>query len=586
MKNLPKYCWEIKEINQEKYKEMMEKIPELRWYPWLVEVYLRRGIESEEELREFLYPESVVIPHPREEFSDLEKAVELLGKSIQEGEQIGICGDYDVDGMTSTALLIRSLRALGGEVSYEIPSRLSEGYGINERIVESCYEREVKLILTVDNGINAIEPIKKAKELGMKVIITDHHEVPAELPIADAILNPKLLPKSSPYASLAGVGMAYTLALSLAERLDQWRPLVRPLRELCTLGTIADMVPLKGVNRRWVKRGLKTLPDSNILGIQALIQSCNLNLKTPLKPTAIGFHLGPRINAIGRIGDPQVIMDLLVTEDWDEAQRLAAICEATNQKRQELCQQIEAEAIAEIEESGFEATKDYILVLAQPHWHYGVVGIVASRLVQRYGVPVFLGSGGCGEIIRGSARSIPGFDLVACLKAHSDLLLKYGGHQAAAGFTLPLNHLPQFKEQLRVFAQAHLSPEQLRPRMAVDAEVSFADLTWDFYDELEKMEPFGIENPEPIFLARHVNIVQQAVMGAQKKHLMLTLEQNGKKMKAKAWNWASLFPLPSPLDILYHLKLNYWMNEFSLELELLDAKPSFGEDAWNPQKIY
>jgi single-stranded-DNA-specific exonuclease len=301
--------------------------------PLISQLLINRGIATSAQAQAFLDPESIILPQPLEEFPDLALSVELLQEAIASQSKIAICGDYDADGMTSTALLLRSLRALGALVDYAIPSRMQEGYGINKRIVEEFHSEGVKLILTVDNGISAYEAIARAKELGLKVIVTDHHDIPQQLPPADAILNPKLIAESSPYRGVAGVGVAYILAVSLAQQLGEFRGLIQPMLELFTLGTIADLAPLTGVNRRWVKRGLKLLPKSKLPGVQALIQIAGVQAKdsknspplpTPnsplpnsksLKPEDIGFRLGPRINAVGRIGDPQTVIDLLTTDD-------------------------------------------------------------------------------------------------------------------------------------------------------------------------------------------------------------------------------------------------------------------------------
>ncbi len=542
----------------------------------LAEIYLRRGLATADAVQRFLVPETLELPPPSTVFADLGLAVELLRQAIAGAEKIRICGDYDADGMTSTALLLRALRHLGAHIDYEIPSRMHEGYGINERIVLECYEQGVKVILTVDNGIAAVQPIAKARELGLIVIVTDHHDIPAELPPAHAILNPKLVPADSPYHSLAGVGMAYILALSLAQRLGRVEGLVRPLRELCTLGTIADLAPLVGVNRRWVKRGLQTLPTTSLVGIRALMQVSNSTptTNTALKPSAVGFRLGPRINAMGRIGDPQVVIELLTTEDQAQAVTLAAICEETNRSRQELCTAIEAEAIAQLEAQGFDPTAEWVMVIVQPNWHHGVIGIVASRLVERYGIPVFIGTYENETTIRGSARGIPEFNVFAALEATRELLTKYGGHRAAGGFTLPAAHLQEWGDRLREFARTCLRPEHLRPLVQIDAEVNFEQLTWDFYEQVERLQPFGSENPPPVFCTRGVQVLAQSPMGKQGNHLKLVLQQGtSPPFMAKVWRWQGA-TLPAEVDIAYTLVAHTWQGETNLELEIQGIQPS------------
>ncbi|MEB3249355.1 MAG: DHH family phosphoesterase, partial [Merismopediaceae bacterium] len=344
--NLPRQRWKIAPLSS----DQVALAQAVSLSPLLIQVLINRGITTPELAQIYCQPESQVLPDPLTEFPDLAKSVELLTQAIQRGEKIAICGDYDADGMTSTALLLRALKHLGADVHYAIPSRMKDGYGINERIVTEFAETGVGLILTVDNGISAHAAIALAIELGLEVIITDHHDLPETLPPADAILNPKLLAENSPYSGLAGVGVAYILAITTAQKMGKLPGLTEILLELYTLGTIADLAPLVGVNRRWLKRGLKRLPNSKLLGVQALIQLSGINdEQKALKPDDIGFRLGPRINAIGRIGDPQIVIELLTTEDSGIALERAMQCEQVNQRRQELCEQIEQEAIAYIE---------------------------------------------------------------------------------------------------------------------------------------------------------------------------------------------------------------------------------------------
>ncbi|MBW4521338.1 MAG: single-stranded-DNA-specific exonuclease RecJ [Scytolyngbya sp. HA4215-MV1] len=576
----------------------LTKIPDQRWQifpaqpedvaqivqatelsPLLAQVLLNRGICTPEQAKVFLQPEAQELPSPLEAFQDLPLSLELLINAINQNQAIAICGDYDADGMTSTALLIRALRALGARVDYAIPSRMSEGYGINQRIVEEFYEEGVQVILTVDNGIAAHQPIARARELGMHIIVTDHHDLPPVLPNASAILNPKQLPEWSPYRGLAGVGVAYILAISLAQSLDKAQGLSTPLLELFTLGTIADLAPLTAVNRRWVKRGLKLLPKSRLAGIQALIQVAGLSGARTLKPEAIGFRLGPRINAVGRIGDPQVVIELLTTDDEGVALERAMQCEQINQKRQELCVQIEQEAIALCEETPTRAQDDRVLLLVHPGWHHGVIGIVASRLVERYGVPVFI----CTyedenrEMIRGSARSIPEFHVFEALEYCKDLFEKQGGHRAAGGFSFKAENFAALRSRLREFAHRQLDPEHLKPLITVDAQATLDQMTFGLYQQIDALHPCGIENADPVFWTANVHVVDQRTIG--KGHLKLTLSRghgksNGmaERMSAIAWRWGDYYPLPKHLDIAYRLRTEEWNGEISLQLELIGAR--------------
>ena len=567
--NLPRQRWKIAPLSSD--QAALAQAVSLS--PLLIQVLINRGITTPELAQIYCQPESQVLPDPLTEFPDLAKSVELLTQAIQRGEKIAICGDYDADGMTSTALLLRALKHLGADVHYAIPSRMKDGYGINERIVTEFAETGVGLILTVDNGISAHAAIALAIELGLEVIITDHHDLPETLPPADAILNPKLLAENSPYSGLAGVGVAYILAITTAQKMGKLQGLTEILLELYTLGTIADLAPLVGVNRRWLKRGLKRLPNSKLLGVQALIQLSGINdEQKALKPDDIGFRLGPRINAIGRIGDPQIVIELLTTEDSGIALERAMQCEQVNQRRQELCEQIEQEAIAYIEGEKIPWESDRVLVVIQPHWHHGVIGIVASRLVEKYGVPVFIGTEEEGGHIRGSARGIEEFNVFSALVYCQDLLGKFGGHRAAGGFSLPAENLEKFRQCLREFAHQCLLPDYLKPLIKIDAQATFADVTFDLWEQIDQLQPWGIGNEFPIFWTPQVQVLQQRIIG--KNHLKLELKDSSRaaSQTAIAWRWGPYYPLPSVIDIAYKLKENTFNGQTQLQLELVGVR--------------
>jgi single-stranded-DNA-specific exonuclease len=569
--SLPRQRWKIAPEHPQAVQTL---IAETGLSSLLAQVLINRGITTPALAQIYCQPESQRLPDPLMEFPDLSKSVELLTIAIREKQKIAICGDYDADGMTSTALLLRALRHLGADVDYAIPSRMKDGYGINERIVREFAASGIQLILTVDNGIAAYGAIALAVDLGLRVIITDHHDLPEKLPPADAILNPKLLPEISPYYGIAGVGVAYILAIATAQKLEKIKGLTESLLELYTLGTIADLAPLVGVNRRWLKRGLKRLPHSQIKGIQALIQLAGVNdQQKALKPDDIGFRLGPRINAIGRIGDPQVVIELLTTEDEGIALERAMQCEQINKQRQELCEQIETEAIAYIESASLPWEKERVLVVVQPHWHHGVIGIVASRLVERYGVPVFIGTEEEGEEnIRGSARSIDEFHIFEALVFCQDLLGKFGGHRAAGGFSLPSQNLAAFQERLSTFANQCLEPEQLKPLIKIDAQANFSQLTFELCQQVEQLQPWGIGNEFPIFWTPQVRILEQRIIG--KNHLRLELLDSTSQTQigAIAWRWGEYFPLPSPVDIAYKLQENHFKGDTTLQLELVGIR--------------
>jgi single-stranded-DNA-specific exonuclease len=575
---LPQHRWQIVSTNPAQAAILAAGItltPEEATSPLLAQVLMNRGIETVEQAELFIHPETAELPSPLTEFPDLEISLDILVNAIERKSKIAICGDYDADGMTSTALLLRALSALGANVDYAIPSRMSDGYGINCRIVEEFHAEGVKLIITVDNGISAVAAIARAVELGLQVIITDHHDLPQVLPPAQAILNPKLIAESSVYRAIAGVGVAYLLALELAQRLEQ-PSLSDELLELFTLGTIADLAPLTGINRRLVKQGLQLLPNSQVIGIQALIEISGTQggvaKNTAMKPEDIGFRLGPRINAIGRIDDPQIIIDLLTTEDMSVALARAMQCEQVNKHRQDMCTMIEQEAIDLIEHGNYNLNQNRVLVIVHPGWHHGVIGIVASRLVERYGVPVFIGTNEDEHHIRGSARSIPEFNVFQALEYCHDLLGKYGGHRAAGGFSLPTENLEKFQQQLSEFAHKCLEIEHLKHLVKIDAQADLAAINMSLYEQIDAIHPCGMENPDPVFWTSNVRVIEQKIVG--KGHLKFAVDtpEFPRGIKAIAWRFGDYFPLPKYLDIAYKLKENNWKDSRSIELEVISVR--------------
>ncbi len=569
---LPHQRWQIAQPQPEKVSELTVSTG---FDPLVAQVILNRGIDTADLAQVYIEPETQALPSPIEEFPDLATSVELLVEAIASGEKIAICGDYDADGMTSTALLLRALKHLGADVDYAIPSRMKDGYGINTRIVEEFADTGVGLILTVDNGISAYEPILLAVELGLSVIITDHHDLPPQLPPADAILNPKLLPETSPYRGLAGVGVAYILAIATAQKLGKLKGLTTQLLELFTLGTIADLAPLVGVNRRWLKRGLRQLPNSQLEGIQALMQVAGVREEQKqLQPDDIGFKLGPRINAIGRIGDPQTVIELLTTDEPGLALERAMQCEEINRRRQQLCQEIEQESIALVKNTPIPWRQARVLVVVKAGWHHGVIGIVASRLVERYGVPVFIGTYEEDDEskIRGSARGIEEFNIFDALEFCRDLLGKFGGHKAAGGFSLPAQNLAAFQQRLSEFAHQCLETKHLKPLIKIDAQASLRQLSLELYEQIDSLQPWGIGNSFPVFWTPNVRIKEQQVVG--KAHLKLTLAEDNSttEIKAIAWRWQEYFPLPNRLDIAYKLRENYWQGTSNVELEIVGVR--------------
>ena len=543
-------------------------------------VLQRRGVQSQEELQSLLQPDPA--PEAKAHFPDLECAVQRLLLACREGQALAVCGDYDADGMTSTALLVGVLSRLGAKPQAAIPSRQSEGYGLNAAMVERLAEQGVKLLVTVDNGISAREALERAEALGLEVIVTDHHTIPPQRPPLLALLHPALTPPSSPYRGLAGVGLAYVLAAAVAERLRNPQAL-RTALDLFCIGTIADMAPLTGVNRRWLQEGLPQLHRSALPGLRALAELSGLEDR-PIDSQGVGFRLAPRLNAVGRLADPQLAVELLTTSDADRALELAERCEQLNRQRRELCDGIEAEANALVEADGDQ--RPAFLLLAQNHWHHGVIGIVAARLVERWGLPVALLAGEGNGRLRSSVRAPEGFAVDAALSACSDLLERFGGHPAAGGFTVQATEVAALHERLNGLANDWLAGRDHALVVRPEALLPLEQIDRDFLQQLRRLEPFGAANPSPLFWARHCQVKRQRLLRGG--HLLLELAVPSGSLTAIAWRWSGPEPSSSTLDLAFRLKEDHWQGQPRLQLELEALRPALQERVtlWRRQRCY
>jgi single-stranded-DNA-specific exonuclease len=535
----------------------------------LLALLLRRGLGDAGAITELLDPPAA--PDPNRHFADLKTAVQRLRQACRSGEAVAICGDYDADGMTSTALLVGLLQRLGAAAQADIPSRQDDGYGLNRAMVERLHGAGVRLLVTVDNGVAASEALERAVALGVEVILTDHHTLPEQRPPCLALLHPACTPADSPYRGLAGVGLATVLAQALARSCRSKEGQALALDLFC-IGTIADMAPLQGVNRRWLMDGLPRLKDSALAGLQALQQVAGLD-EGPIDATAVGFQIAPRINAVGRLGDPQLVVDLLTTDDRDQALELARQCEGLNRQRRELCDAIEAEARALVEADGIQRSP--FLLLAQSHWHHGVIGIVAARLVEHFGQPVaLLASEGQGRL-RASVRAPRGFAVDQALQHCSALLERHGGHPAAGGFTVKAENLAALHRELNDLAEVWRDAHGLQRLLEPEALVQLRELTPGFWQQLQRLEPFGIGHPTPLFWSSRCTVVQQRELRGG--HLQLTLRQDDSTARAIAWRWPGPWELPGCVDVAFHLRLNRWQGKEQLQLELRGLRASSSE---------
>lgn len=520
----------------------------------------RRGLTEPDQVHALLSDSP--LPKPDGHFPELDKAVQRLHQACLTAEIVAICGDYDADGMTSTALLLRTLRTLGAEPQAAIPSRMADGYGLNCSMVNELHADGVRLIVTVDNGVAAHEALSRAEDLGIEVVLTDHHTLPKTRPKALALIHPATTPEHSPYRGLAGVGLAYVVARELAERMRQ-PAAIASARDLFCIGTVADMAPLTGANRTLLKEGLLHLHRSNCPGVRALQQLAGLGDR-PLRADDIGFQLAPRINAVGRIGDPQLVVDLLTADDQNSAIELGRQCDSLNRQRRELCDAIEAEALALLE-SDRDPLPPFLL-LAQGHWHHGVIGIVAARLMDRFQRPTALLAADGDGLMRASVRAPEGFAVDKALDHCSALLERHGGHPAAGGFTVKAEHVHRLHEELNGLAQSWIQTRGEGILVAPEALLLLSAINHDLWSALLSLEPFGIGHPAPLFWSRGCKVTSQRLLRGG--HLKLTLGQGDCEREAIAWRWQQTQPLPAIVDVAYRISLNRWQGEAKLQLEI------------------
>lgn len=537
------------------------------------EALLRRGLDSLDEMRDFLQARLSCMPDP-DLMADMSKAVERLARAVQDGEQIAVHGDYDVDGVTGTALLVETLRAFGANVNYYIPLRLRDGYGVSMAALDACAVDGATLAVTVDCGISAHRQAVRAAELGLDLIITDHHQVPDLLPEAVAVLNPARTDCHYPCKNLAGVGVAFLLLVALRKYLrglGYWykrsEPDLRFGLDLVALGTIADIVPLKGLNRALAKAGIELLGHSGRPGLQALKKVVRVE---KVNCGVVGFRLAPRLNAAGRLDDAAVGVELLLQTSVENAMPTAELLDRVNRDRQTLEQQTleQADELWQRQTGG--AT--HSIVLADERWHPGVIGIVASRLVEKYHRPTVLialdGPGG-----KGSGRSIKGLHLYRVLQDCQACLEGFGGHEYAAGLSIASDRVEEFREAFEKLARQCLQPEDLLPRQFHDGEVYLEDLDLDGIDELSRLAPFGPGNPQPVFLARGVHVQGAQIVGD--KHLRFTACQGAYGLPCIAFGMADFQPrLTGPQDILFTPQRNEWRGRVSVQLQVRAIRPA------------
>jgi single-stranded-DNA-specific exonuclease len=499
---------------------------------------------------------------------DMHQAVSRIYRTLLSGEKIAVYGDFDVDGVTSTAVMLQGLSALGGMVVPYIPHRVSEGHGLRVPAIDELHEQGVKLIVTVDCGITDVEEIKHANNLDMTVIITDHHVPPAVVPPAFAIVNPKLSGSKYPFADLAGVGVAYKVIQALLGSLGKEDRIDEHI-ELVALGTVADMVPLVGENRYLVKRGIAALNMTPRLGIKEIVTRAGL---TPgaLDSDSITWCLSPWLNASGRLEHAIASYKLLTTASTQEARELASLLGQQNIERQRLTAKAMTEARSQVAAQGVAA----LIMLCNHEFPLGIAGPVAGKLSEEYYRPVIIVNID-DKTASGSCRSIPEFNIIEALNQCGGLLGRFGGHAQAAGFTAPANNLSLLQKTLIEIAETQLKKVDLRPRINIDAEISLSELGDSSFKAIQTLAPFGKGNPVPTFVSRGVEVTGCRTMGAGQQHLRLKLKQNGGTWDAVAFRLAdSLSDVASNLDVVYSLEMDRWTGVENLRLNILSFAPA------------
>jgi single-stranded-DNA-specific exonuclease len=533
-----------------------------------------RGLTDPDEASRFLNPTLDQLYDPFR-LAGLECAADRLLTAITNKERISVHGDYDVDGITSTVILRRALELLGGNVTHFIPERLTDGYGLQPATVDRLHGEGVQLIVSVDCGIRGADAARRARDLGVDLIITDHHEPDSELPDACAVVNPKRHDCSYPDKNLAGVGVALKLVQALCQRAGKaaWLP---AFVKIASIGTLADVVPLVGENRIIAKLGLQMLTRGpHKVGLRALLEAAGLNGKT-IDSYHIGFMVAPRINAAGRMSTPDIATRLLLAADeamGEEAKALAEQLEAENTRRRQEDQEILAKA-KKIVDTDPDVGAHSVLVVAGEGWHRGVIGIVASKLVDAYYRPAIVLSID-GDVTHGSCRSIAGFDMLACLESCAPLMTRFGGHKAAAGLQLDSSRIKEFRLAVNAHADTCLGPDDLRPRLWLDGPLAFHELNERVMSEFAALAPFGPGNPRPRFHTGPVSIVDGPRL-LKERHLKMSVKQNGRVMRAIQWNAAEqsdrLTAKKDGVEIAYTVEENEYQGTKYVELRVDDFR--------------
>jgi single-stranded-DNA-specific exonuclease len=558
-------------IEQKIDQETISKYPGL--HPVILQLLVNRSIESKEEINLFLEPK-YDDSHDPFLFRDMEKFVSRIRESVNSGEMVYVYGDYDADGVCSSVLMVETLRKVGVKnVDVYIPHRGYEGYGLNKHAVDFIASKGAKLIITVDCGTSNVEEIAYARKIGLDVIILDHHEEPAELPKdVAAFLNPHLLGETYPFKGLAAVGVVFKAVQALWRRFDLQEGHEKWFLDLVAVATVTDMMELAGENRIFVKYGIVVLNKTQRIGLQSLIKVIQARSRE-LGVYEIGFMIGPRLNAAGRLDHAASAFELLEASDELKAQELSETLNATNFTRQAETERILKEATQQIE-TQLESQK--ILIAVGDSWPIGVVGLVSGKITEKYYRPSLVITK-TEKGLTGSGRSIPGFNITRALKSSSDFLSRFGGHEGACGFTLKSEEvIEDFKNSMSSFVNESIQDKDLAKKIKVDAELTFDLINFDLIKEIESMAPFGIGNPTPKFASFGVRVDDIFLMGREDQHMRLKLQQNGVLLQAVGFgmgeNWKGVLNEGDLIDIVYDIGINEWQGRRDIQLKIVDIK--------------
>lgn len=539
--------------------------------PLIAELLYRKGVISPDQIESFFSPQMAQLHDPFL-FEDMEKAVSRIITAINSNERLSIYGDYDVDGTTATALLYLGLKRIGANIDFYIPHRMIDGYGLSLNSLDHLKESGSSLIISVDCGVNALEEIEAINANGMEIIITDHHNPKEDLPPAYAIINPKLPGCRYPYPDLAGVGVAYKLLSAIYQKLAiATDDNLMKYMDLVAVGTIADIVPLTGENRVFAFIGLRHLIEKRNLGLNALVQISGLNQKS-LDATDIVFGIAPRINAAGRMGSAALAVELLISTEEEKSHELAEIIERQNSLRQQEDQKTFQEACEIIEKKYKNLGQTSCIVISSDDWHQGVIGIVASKLVEKYYRPVIMISfkDGFGS---GSGRSVADFDLFGALKTLSSNLHSYGGHKYAVGLTIYQEYLDRFENEITRYVAENLKLEQIKPPLRIDYEIELYTINDFLLNWMERFAPFGPENNRPVFVTRGVTVANYPY-NVGRNHLKLKVAKDGMHLDLIGYNlgdYLALLKKNSVVDIAYTLEFNRFANKTTIQGKLRDV---------------